>query len=420
MSTREMFAEMLLGSGFADDPYELFAEWRRDTPVREGDVMVEFGVPTLTPGGRPTFTLFRYDDVVNAFRDPETFSTRIYAELLADSPLGEGGGSLLGADGDEHRLWRGLFRTIFARNALLAWDEQVMRPVAQRCVEDFAADTKSGDLVDFAFRFPMHMIYGMMGIGSEDPGDFERFQEMALAMLLGIVILPDKEQMRLNAARSAEAGRGLLEVMVPAVARKRAEGATGEDLMSVMIRADFEGRKLTDEEIAVFVRNSLPAATENTWRQFLNTMTCLLSRPEALDAIRADRTLMRQAVIEGERFEAPVLAMPRMAVRDVELRGVTIPEGAAIVLAVGSANRDPDSFPDPDTFDIRRHGPIPLAFGLGAHACPGMPIARFEITAAVDALLDLLPNLRLDPSQEPPRVVGAPFRSPTTLPVVWD
>jgi cytochrome P450 len=420
MTTSSLVTEMLSGSGFTDDPYPLFAEWRRETPVREGDVMVELGAPTLTPPGRPTFSLLRYDDVVGAFKDGETFSTKIYTELFAKSALGEGSGGFFGAEGEEHRFWRGLFIGLFARKALLQWDEDVMRPAARRCVEEFAAGTKSGDLIGYAVQFPVRMIYGLIGIDDENADEYDRFQELALALLLGIAVQPDRELMKRNAERAAEAGRDLLEIVLPIVERKRAAGASGNDLISHMIRVEFEGRGLDDRQIAVFVRNSLPAATENVWRQFLNTMTCLLTRPELLEAIRADLALLPKALTEGERYEAPVLAQPRLTLREVELHGVAIPAGAAIVLAAGAANRDPDTYPDPDTFDLHRTGPTPLAFGYGAHICPGLNVARFEIIAAIDALLDLLPNLRLNPEAETPRIVGAPFRGPSSLEVIWD
>jgi cytochrome P450 len=124
--------------------------------------------------------------------------------------------------------------------------------------------------------------------------------------------------------------------------------------------------------------------------------------------------------VEGERFDGPIATITRITARDVEVAGVLIPEGAGISLMAGSANRDPDAFPDPDVFDIHREGPMPLVFGLGRHVCPGMNIARSEMATTMLEMFDQLPGLRLDPDAPPPVIRGVHARGPATLRVVWD
>ena len=102
--------------------------------------------------------------------------------------------------------------------------------------------------------------------------------------------------------------------------------------------------------------------------------------------------------------------LTRIATRDVEVQGVTIPEGAGVSLVINSANRDEEAFPNADRFDIRRKGATPLVWGLGRHVCQGMTTARAEIRIAMEAMLDGLPGLRLDPDAPPPVIRG--FHAP--------
>ena len=129
-----------------------------------------------------------------------------------------------------------------------------------------------------------------------------------------------------------------------------------------------------------------------------------------------DPSLIEEAVEEILRLEAA--AFPgRRATRDCELGGVAIPAGTNVSVSVAAANRDPTRYPDPDRFDPTRRNIAHLTFGGGPHLCLGMHLARMEGTVAINALLDRLPDLRLDPSAPVPHVVGVAFRSPASLPV---
>jgi cytochrome P450 len=417
VATRAIYTEMGLGAGPIDDPYRLFAELRRETPVRSGDVMVEFGAPSfLAPeDSRPKFTLFRYDDMVRALRDAESFSSRFWEEPGArEQPAG------MTMDGIDHRSWRTLLTPVFGRKAVAVADRQIIQPITQRFAESIAANGNRADLVGYAHRFPMEITYELVGLEDDGAGSFDRFEELALTSVLAIHANPDPELRARNTARAKQAGDELLEWVTATVSRRRAEGATGTDLISHAIRSERASGRIDDSQIAMFIRTIASGAVDNTSRQFLNTLTCLLERPELLDAVRNDRTLLPLALLEAERYETPALTAPRITTREMEIGGTAIPADAFILLVLASANRDPAAFADPDTFDIDRQGPTPLTFGLGRHLCPGINTARAEIGAAIGALLDRLPNLRADPDREPPRLVGAPVRRPQTLPVVWD
>ena len=154
------------------------------------------------------------------------------------------------------------------------------------------------------------------------------------------------------------------------------------------------------------MRLLLPAGVETTYRSLGNLLFALLSDPAQLAAIRADRSLLPQAIEEGVRWEPPLLTITRVATRDTELGGVPIPAGSTVMPMLGAANRQEDRYPDPDTFDIFRQARGHLGWGHGVHVCLGMHLARLEMRTAINLLLDRLPNLRLDPDGDDPHIRG--------------
>jgi cytochrome P450 len=265
------------------------------------------------------------------------------------------------------------------------------------------------------------VVYEIIGLPASEELYVE-FERMALTMLLAFApepagAEPGAQEAIFGAAIAAAAE--IYEMIKPIVVATRAAGADGDDLISQLIRSQFEGRRLDDDAITTFIRSLLPAATDNTTRQLLISATLLLERPDVLDEIRHDRSLLVNALIETERFDGPVAVLSRLATREVEIAGVTIPAGAGVSFAINSANRDEGAFPDPDVLDIKRHGERPLVWGLGRHVCPAMNTGRAEIRVGLEALLDQLPDLRLDPDAEPPRIRGLHTRSPAALNVAW-
>jgi cytochrome P450 len=198
----------------------------------------------------------------------------------------------------------------------------------------------------------------------------------------------------------------------------------GADLITDLVSADLDGERLDDEEIYSFLRMLLPAGIETTYRSSGNLLYLLLTHPDQLDAVRTDRSLIPQAIEEGLRYESPILLTPRVATASTELRGVAIPAKTVVTAMVASANRDPEVYDDPETFDIYRNAHQHMSFGTGPHLCLGMHLARLETRVALNALLDRLPGLRLD--REAAEKLDAHiqgdslFRNPTSLPVIWD
>jgi cytochrome P450 len=192
-----------------------------------------------------------------------------------------------------------------------------------------------------------------------------------------------------------------------------------DDLITELAHAEIDGDRLSDDEIFATLRLLLPAGIETTYRSIGNLLFALLTHPDQLADVKADRSLVPDAVEEALRWEGPIVFTGRQSTRPSTLGGLDVPAGASVTVFLASANRDEARFEDPDRFDVRRQQGAHLAFGSGPHACLGMHLARMEMRLALTALLDRLPDLRLDPVAAAPQLTGLPLRSPTALRVLF-
>jgi len=198
-----------------------------------------------------------------------------------------------------------------------------------------------------------------------------------------------------------------------------------DDLISVLVEAEITDEdgtthRLTDPEIYSFALLLLAAGSGTTWKQMGITLTALLQRPEILRAVTEDRSRLRPAIEESLRWVPTDPMFSRHVTRDIDFFGEHLPEGSVLHICLGAANRDPARWERPDEYDIYRPMKPSLAFGGGAHVCLGMHLARAEMLVGIGALLDRLPNLRLDPDAEPPRFIGMYERGATAIPVLFD
>ncbi|MGN6063705.1 cytochrome P450 [Brevundimonas diminuta] len=414
-SLAEGFAQV--GALFAGDDGDLdriYRDHRANKPVMQGDICAELGSASFAGHtGRPIYTIFKHADVMKVLRDTKTFTSGI----LMETGLGPflDGLMITGLDGDEHRQLRGILQPSFTPAVMEEWRETYIRPLIKRSFIEPLIPLGKAELVStVGVMFPIHVVYAVLGFPDNDPAALETFATKALKVLGGMANNPE-------AKRAAfEAFQELYEPTLLAVQARRASGAEGPDLISRLIRAEFEGRTLDDHQITNFVRMMLPAASETTSRTFAIMMTHLFDHPEVLERLRADRTLMRKVLDESVRHDAVATFKVRECQADVTLQDVVIPKGSIISACVGSANRDETVFENPDVFDIDRKQMAAFGFGFGAHMCVGMWLAKVEIEEAVGLLLDLLPNLRLDPAFPRPVVRGVSLRGPDAVHVVWD
>ena len=394
----------------------VYANMRRDSPVIAENFMAGLGVPNIAglDANRPTFTVFKYRDVMAVLRDANNFTSGFIAEGLGSFFDGL---ILTGMDGEEHRRARALLQPIFMPDVVNRWKPKMDAIIRNEYLQPLVA-SKYADLMDFALHFPIRLIYSLIGFPENEPERVKQVATWALAILAGPQVDPEKAAQARGAAM--DAAKNLYDAVMEAVVQVRAAGATGEDLISRLIRAEYEGRQLDDHEITTFVRSLLPAAGETTTRTFGSLLVLLLERPELLERVRNDRALIGKAIDEAVRFEPVATFKVRQAAQDLEIDGVKIPKGAMVQAIVMSANRDEDAFEHADMFDIDRKPKPSFGFGFGPHMCIGQFIAKTEMQVALNAVLDLLPNLRLDPTKPTPKITGAQLRGPHELHVVWD
>jgi cytochrome P450 len=168
-----------------------------------------------------------------------------------------------------------------------------------------------------------------------------------------------------------------------------------DSLTSVLMTSLWHGRYLTNDELRRTVRGFFVGAVDTTGALMLNTLHRLLAQPGLWDRVREDPDLIDAAIEESLRLEPPAIGMFRGTACPVQLAGETIPEGARVLYSLISANRDPEHFTDPDSFRLDRSGERHIAFGSGAHFCPGAWTARMEAGIALRIFIERLPRLRL-------------------------
>ena len=384
--------DLFVGTAAGDvrDPYPDFAEARKNTPVAQREHYFAM-----------TNMVFRYDDVVEVLKDPETFPSYRYEQSIGLVF----GPNILQMDGTDHVVHRGLVASTFRRKAIEGWTESLIQPTVDQLIDTFTSRGSAELVREFTIRFPIRVIASILGIPLED-GD--RFARLSLELISIAFDIP----------RGFAASQALREYFAELLAERRKEPR--DDLISALAAAQIDGTQLPDEEIFGFLRLLLPAGAETTYRLLGNLLFALLSDREQYEMVRADRSLVPNAIEEALRWESPVQTIARTPTRDVSLAGVALQKDSSLTLMLGSANRDESKFDDPDRFDVRRpNAHDHVAFAEGPHRCLGEHLARIEVTAALNTLIDRLPEMRLDPGDRDPHVHGSAFRSPTSLPVVF-
>jgi len=394
-----------IGVGHVRDPHATLAALRAETPVYAGRIDRVFGLPEMpiimSSPDTKHFCALSYDAVSQVLLDGATFSSKGYATSMGLVM----GHSILEMDEPEHRAYRGLIQQAFTLKAMEKWERDIVAPVVHACIDAFASRGRADLVRELTFPFPLQVIAAMLGLPEEDLPEFHR----RAVELISIAV---------NIERGFAASQALRDYFAVQLAARRRDPR--DDVISVLAHAELEGQRLEDEEIFAFLRLLLPAGAETTYRSSSNLLFGLLSNPEQLDALRRDRSLMKQAIEEGLRWEPPLTSIVRTATRDADVCGVSIPAGSVVGIAMGCANRDPARWPNPDAFDIFREQKPHVAFATGPHTCLGIHLARMETRVALDTLFDRLPGLRLDPAAEDVHITGLTFRAPRSLPVVFD
>lgn len=370
------------------DPHPVLARLREREPVS--------WLPALD-----AWIVTRRDLALHVMRDPRTYTVDDPRFSTAQVV----GPSMLSLDGEEHRRQRDPFARPFRLDAVRDRFTETVEREVERLVdaieEDGAADLRG------ALAGPLSVAVMVQALGLEhtDPAE-------ALAWYAAIVA----EVTAITAGRPPD-GRGR-----QAFARLRAsvEPALDRDpAASLVAAAAGDAGGLSREQVASNAAVLLFGGIETTEAMIANAFLHLLSNGDQRALVERDPTLLPSAVEESLRLEPAAAVVDRYATRDVELAGAPIRRGDLVTVSLAGANRDPDVFPDPDRFDVRRPNlNLQVGFAHGPHVCLGMHLARLETRVALARALARLPRLRLDP-RHPCAVRGLVFRKPAALHVLW-
>jgi vitamin D3 1,25-hydroxylase len=361
----------LFDGAFWSDPHPAYAELRADEPVRRLDL----------PDG-PMWLISRYDDVRAAFVDARLSKDWRYtlppeqrdAMPAAPTPM------MLLMDPPDHTRLRKLVSRSFTVRRMAE-----LKPRVEEIARELLAALPDVGTVDlmarYAFLLPVQVICELLGVPSADRDEFSAWSSTMI----------DESPQEAKHEASAKLGGYLAEL----IGRKRAE--PDDALLSALTQvAEDDGDRLSQEELVAMAMLLLIAGHETTVNLIGNGVLGLLTHPDELATLRAKPELIGNAVEEFLRWDSPVQTAPvRFAAEDVEIGGVTIPEGAVVMLGLSAANRDGERYPEPDTLDVTRDAGGHVAFGYGLHHCLGAQLARTEGEVAIGALLADRPELAL-------------------------
>jgi len=265
-----------------------------------------------------------------------------------------------------------------------------MRTKIESMVErrvDALARRRSLDLIrDFAFPLPVQVIASLLGLPEHDCGYFKRWS----------TVLSDAIDLRpsANALKAADDAVAELQLYFRRHTQIRQRKPTSDLLTTLLAQADIDDGLTEDEVFATFTL-LITAGHETTTNLIGNGMLALLSNPDQAQRLRDQPELIRPAIEEFLRYDSPVQITSRIVSSNLEIDGHELQSGQRVLIVIGSANRDPDVFTDPDHVDVGRKPNPHLTFGMGSHYCAGAPLARLQAAIAIGALINRLPDLQL-------------------------
>jgi cytochrome P450 len=396
---------------FRQNPYTFYKRLRETDPVHWGI--------SFEPGIAAMWHIARYSDILQILRDQR---------FTHQAPPGDSAGSvsvdiddprqlyfslsrlsLLFADPPAHTRLRTLVSRAFTPRMI-----ESLRPRVEATASALLQTAQQRGRLDvineYALPLTITIIAEMLDVPPEG-----RAQLTSWASVL-IRAVDCKQSADIYAA-AAQVSMEIFQYFNELLARRRQ--APGSDLLSQMLIAHDQSDRLSETELIVTATTLLVAGHETTVNLIGNGTRALLLYPDQLALLRQRPDLMPSAIEELLRFESSSQMASRYATDDIKVGGTTIQRGQIVNLLLGSGNRDPEAFSDPDRLDITRKENRHLAFGMGIHYCLGAPLARLEGQIAIGLLLQQFPSLRLlDPSPQWRDTIG--FRGLQRLEVIWD
>ena len=375
------------------DPYELYGVLHNQSPVYQ---IPEVGIYVIT----------KYEDIRMALKDFETFSsdvsvaTRGEFSNLHQSILIDGGGwehvqTLQRTDPPKHRRYRKLVDRVFTKkrvDELLPHLDEVVNELIDNFIERGSCDFND----EFAMRMPGIIIAEQLGLSRDNVSTFKKWADSMLGASRAPVAT--EQEVTENAKIELEAQLFLSEVFESR--RKDPK----EDLMSALVHSHGDDEEpLSMHELQNLMHQLITGGYETTQSAINHGMWCLVRFPEIAEKLYNDEALLKPFIEEVLRWESPVQFLLRRTTKDAEVSGTIIPEGSMVMMGYGPANRDETKFECPHQFQLERKGVgSHLAFGSGAHHCPGALLGRQEMIRSFKFLVERMKNIKLaKPLPEP-------------------
>lgn len=385
MLPEPLMSEVDFGYDEVPDLYERFEVLRKSGPI----VPVKFW-------DAPIWLVMGHHEVGRIFDDTVNFDGAAFYDKYAAPSQGR---TLQAMQGAEHRQNRAIVTPPFLPGKVRHFVEHAIEPILHELLDRIEGKDEVEFIEAFTRPFPFTVITRMLGIPVAD-------EAMLLQCAIKLIDFPWDPEGALKAKADFDA------YIAEIVGQRRA--APGEDLISVIVNAQVEGKSLTDEEALAFIRLLFPAGSDTTYKLGGSLFANVLANRE-FSAMARDSDKGRAALVtEALRWQTPVALQPRIATGDVELGGVQIKKGDFLALAISAANNDPAVFPDGRRFDPGRNNSNILSFGHGAHFCLGMHLARRELETALRIVFERFPDMQLSPNR-PVEYFGGVLRGPREL-----
>ena len=389
-TTDDLTAPLTDGSFYAGDPWPLYARLRREAPVAWCEAGGFWAVST-------------HADVLRVSTDPDTFSSRhgiLTMEIGVEYATPP---TMMHTDPPDHTAYRALVAPGFRPSVMRATAERVRRRTAEALDQLPSGTFDAVELL--CVPLPLLLIADVLGVPTTD---LDRFFAWSEAAIPGATDIEPEEQQRLMGECWA--------YLVERCAERRAD--PGDDFVSVLVRTELDGRRLSDDELVMFLNQLLIAGNETTRNAISGGLAAFCDHPEQWDRLVEDRELVPTAVEEILRWTTPVISFMRTATRDVTLGGADVAAGDPVLMLYQSANRDEDGFgATADRFDVGRRPNHHLAFGFGPHFCIGAALARMEIATLLEGFFDrgLRPERRGPEERSASPVIAGVRRLPIEL-----
>jgi cytochrome P450 len=369
------------------DPYTYYRHYREKDPVHWG--------VSSNPNLPGAWYVFRYEDVMKIMEDRRFGREHIKRDDVETTPVPTAYNTFLTMvskwivfrEPPDHTRLKSLVSKAFTPKVV-----ENLRPAVYQIADSLLDKVHARgemDLVEeYAFPLPIMVIAIMLGA---NPHDHPQFRKWALALQNASASrLKPPPEIYDNAEKASQE---FIEYFKPIISDRRANPQ--EDLISNLVKAADEGDKLTDEEIVATCTHLLTAGHETTVNLIAKGTLAFLQNPQAYKLARSHPEFMPNAIEEIIRYDTPIQMVTRWAYADMEIGGKFIKRGDSVGIMLGSANRDPERFQNPEIFDIQREDTKNAGFGGGIHYCLGSALARAEGQIALNVLLNRLPQLHL-------------------------